>query len=250
MKIIAVDIGNSSIKLIWMSDGKVVGFERISENHFRQIENVSSVDAICISSVNPHSKYIVKNWIDKNFKGKVFEINPSSPFSFENGYHPPEALGVDRMCGAEGALFYMSQNASATSECVITADFGTATTINLIENHKFMGGYILPGVRLAIRALNTNTALLPKVDLSGKIGLFGNNTKHCMQTGIIQSAIALLEKFHKIYENKYSKPPQLFVTGGNAEFFIPLIRPQHIYLKELTCYGMYSIASKLMGIAQ
>ena len=49
---------------------------------------------------------------------------------------------------------------------LIVIDFGTATTINVVNgSREYLGGTILPGLRIAMEALEKNTARLPTVEI-------------------------------------------------------------------------------------
>ena len=52
------------------------------------------------------------------------------------------------------------------NQALIVIDFGTATTFCVINAQKvYLGGVIIPGVRLSVDALSTHTAKLPTVDI-------------------------------------------------------------------------------------
>ena len=69
----------------------------------------------------------------------------------------PAQLGADLVAGAVGALD------AYTMPCVVI-DMGTATTISVLDkNASFLGGVISAGVRLTLKALTENTALLTSI---------------------------------------------------------------------------------------
>src|SRR5690606_31240552 len=73
----------------------------------------------------------------------------------KNGYKKPAQLGADRWASLIAARA-MHDGAS------LVVNAGTATTIDLLDNSgRFLGGLILPGLRLMRSALANNTAELP-----------------------------------------------------------------------------------------
>ena len=70
-------------------------------------------------------------------------------------YRNPAEVGSDRIADAIAAVdLFPGQD-------LIVVDFGTATTIEAIrKDGTYMGGMILPGIRLAMEALESKTAKL------------------------------------------------------------------------------------------
>ena len=75
-------------------------------------------------------------------------------------YKNPLAVGADRIANAIGGIHrYPGKN-------LIIADFGTATTFDVITADKdYLGGAIISGMRLGMQALEEHTAKLPKVEI-------------------------------------------------------------------------------------
>ena len=248
MKLLTIDVGNSSIKVTKISMGQIESYVRLNDRNFAQSIKFDDIYAIVIASVNPKVLKLVLAQTQKRFQGNVFQLNYQSPFGFTNAYRPPAALGIDRLCGAEGATFLHRLTGGAEDDTVVTVDFGTATTINLIEKNTFVGGYIIPGARLALKALSQDAALLPSLEVKGKIPSIGTDTKNCMISGVVLSGVALVEKTCQLLTDKYGKEPEAFITGGNADYFLPFLKIRNTYVKELTSLGMFSVGMKLLEL--
>ena len=69
-------------------------------------------------------------------------------------------MGSDRIADAMGAVkLFPERN-------LIVVDFGTATTVCAVSKDRvFLGGNIMPGIRLAMEALESKTAKLPSVEI-------------------------------------------------------------------------------------
>ncbi len=72
-----------------------------------------------------------------------------------NGYDHPTRLGADRWVAMIGAHARMRQSAQGgVSRPMVVVMVGTAVTVEAIDAHgKFMGGFILPGHGIMLRAI-------------------------------------------------------------------------------------------------
>jgi type III pantothenate kinase len=123
----------------------------------------------------------------------------------------PNAIGMDRLISA-AAAYAVAENA------VIVADFGTAVTIDMVdENGVFQGGVIFPGFDMAARSLKEHTVQLPKIEISRPVEPFGKNTKDAINCGLYYSAIGALEEIMRRYAEKHGTWPQTLMTGSGAE---------------------------------
>ncbi len=248
MKLLTIDVGNSSIKVTKISMGQIESYVRLNDRNFAQQIKFEDIYAVIIASVNPKVLKLVLAQTQKRFQGHVFQLNYQSPFSFTNAYRPPATLGIDRLCGAEGAAFMHRLTGGSSDDTIITVDFGTATTINLIEQNAFIGGYIIPGARLSLKALSQDTALLPSLDMKGTIPEEGTDTRNCMVSGVVLAGVALVEKTCQTILAKQGKEPEVFITGGNADYFLPFLKHRYTFVKELTSLGMFSVGMKLLEL--
>jgi len=133
------------------------------------------------------------------------------------------AIGEDRaVCSWTGLKKYGAP--------VIVIDFGTATTINVInESNVYMGGAIFAGVQTGIDSLARSTARLPQLDLSGTgladAKLIGEDTFECIVSGAIIGAAFAAEgyvrRIESLLDTKFGTPPTVIITGGNASKVIP-----------------------------
>jgi len=114
-----------------------------------------------------------------------------------NGYRNPAQLGCDRFAAAIGA------RALVPGRALIVATCGTATTIDAIDaDGLFIGGMIVPGLRLMAAALARNTAQLPQV-LDGApppaaacatSTPFADNTDDAIRSGCLAAQAGAIER--------------------------------------------------------
>ena len=70
------------------------------------------------------------------------------------------------------------------NKSVIIVDFGTATTLDVLNNHGvYHGGVITPGIEVSLNTLKNKTAKLPLVKFSRTKKVIGFNTKQAIQSG-------------------------------------------------------------------
>ena len=131
-------------------------------------------------------------------------------------YRDPREVGADRIADAIGAVkLYPERN-------IIVADFGTATTICAISHKKeFLGGNILPGLNLSMRALEEKTAQLPSVEIVPVKTAIGRSTVESIQAGLYWSNVGMVRELVKrISDEEFSTGnPVVIGTGGFAQLF-------------------------------
>ena len=131
-------------------------------------------------------------------------------------YRDPKEVGADRIADAVGAIkMFPEKN-------LIVADFGTATTIcGITKNKEFLGGNIIPGVRLSMEALEERTAQLPSVEILPPRNALGRTTIESIQSGLYWSNVGMVrELVGRITEEEFAnEPPLVVATGGFAQLF-------------------------------
>jgi type III pantothenate kinase len=121
------------------------------------------------------------------------------------------------VCSAEGA-FALSGKSLAEGPYLLTIDFGTATTINIVKfPNYFIGGLIAPGVNTMFKSLSNQTSQLPELNAENYISVIGNDTNASIASGVINSTIGLIEKtISHISDLKDCKNIITYCTGGIA----------------------------------
>ena len=251
--LIAIDIGNSRIKAGKFIDNKLTEF-----HSFKDITDILSFlmsnpkDNVAISSVVPDKTKIISE--------EVFKINGKSPFIITKDvktnliidYKTPETLGIDRLCSAEGAyfLFKNSEEYKNYNESVyiLSIDFGTATTINIIKYpRKFIGGLIGPGLEMMFVSLKQKTAQLPLLSISDFVSTIGKDTKSSIASGVVTSVVGMIEKtFNDLINAGTRRDSSLqnvvvYLTGGNAKKIIPYLSFDLVYEEGLVLDGVNAL---------
>ena len=242
------DIGNTNIKVATFNLGTITGNYNFSGiDKFFEFLITESPAQLALSSVVPALGKEVSKFIKTNFNFSPFIINHDIRFNLSIDYHPLENLGIDRICSAEGALFLFKNSNDfkyySSKSVIVTIDLGTATTINVIKYpQNFSGGLIAPGVKMMFNSLTKDTALLPSVSENDYNEIISQDTKSSIASGVINSTLGLIERtlasIHKIYSTDQLK---IFITGGNAKYFLPHFDFEFQFEKALVHWGIQAI---------
>jgi type III pantothenate kinase len=229
MNLIAVDIGNTNIRLglflkgeeklvVSVPGGSVDVFERELKELWEKIpvskaSKEKKRDGVIIaSSVKPAWTEMIRK-IAEQLGEKIRLIGKDIPFpidlSVDKTYK--DKIGTDRVVTAAAAYVVVE-------DAVIVADFGTAVTIDMVdERGVFVGGVIVPGFEASAQALKNSTVHLPKIKVSRPAGVYGTNTEEAINCGLYYSAIATLQEIIRRFAETIGRWPQTIITGAGAE---------------------------------
>ena len=242
--LLVCDIGNSKIKFgIFDCDNLIENFS-FAHSQIEELKKLKfSIDQTVFTSVVPEINSKLINIIESFFDHSPVYINSNSQFNLRLDYKTPETLGIDRLCGSEGAyhLFKSIKNFEE-NDIILSIDFGTATTINIIKyDGIFIGGLIAPGLKMMFNSLNEKTAQLPLVELSDLgDGFIGRSTKESIAAGVLNSTLGLIEKSIDHFK-KMKLNPHIFITGGNADIIKEFFKFDFVYEKDLVLIGIKEI---------
>jgi len=125
----------------------------------------------------------------------------------------PERVGMDRLAAAAAATRLRSPRRGA-----LIVDSGSAITVDLVsDDGAFLGGAILPGMGVAARALHEFTDLLPLVplgELSEPPPALGTSTVTAIRSGLYWGAVGAVRELAEQLSAGLAPPPELFLTGG------------------------------------
>jgi type III pantothenate kinase len=176
-------------------------------------ENIKKI-AIC--SVVPQLDYSLRSACLKYFNTDPFFLQAGVKTGLKIMYRNPIEVGADRIANSIAAsMSFPKQN-------IIVIDFGTATTFCAITAQKhYLGGAILPGVRLSADALSKNTAKLPSVEIIKIDQAIGRSAIESIQSGVYYGVLgACRELIARIHQEAFPDNKALVLaTGGFASLF-------------------------------
>ena len=150
----------------------------------------------------------------------------------------PSQVGSDRIVIAVAAL-------AEYKAPLLLMDLGTATTIEAVEpDNVYMGGVIIPGVRVSLDALTSRAAQLPGISLDQPKQVIGKNTVDCMRSGMMYGTAAMIDGLVERMEEELGHRCTLIATGGLAQFITPLCKRKIILEKDLLLKGLNIIYKK------
>ena len=199
-----------------------------------------AVEAISICSVVPSLDYTVNSACRKYFKLTPIALKPGTKTGVKLAIKNPIELGADRLANAVAAL------AKYPDKNIIIADFGTATTLCALSTKKeYLGGAILPGLKLMMGSLSQNAAKLSAVDIVKPDTALGKTTATNIQAGLYYSQLgAIKEIIRELKQETFSgQDVTLISTGGYAHLF----RSENIFddnIPDLVLDGLYLVWQK------
>ncbi len=136
-----------------------------------------------------------------------------------NGYDHPSRLGADRWVALIGARARLLVAGSPRPALVVM--IGTAATVDALDaDGAFIGGLILPGFGLMLKALEMGTAGL-KVP-TGEVVDFPTNTSDALMSGGASAIAGAIERQYRKLLARTGREPALFMTGGATLKLAPI----------------------------
>lgn len=160
----------------------------------------------------------------------------------KNGYLNPAALGCDRWAAMIGAHALVGERAALVVVC------GTATTMDLLTaDGHFLGGGIMPGLGLMVRALHQNTATLP--DAQGDYVDYPRQTVDAIASGCAHAQAGAVERLYFLHK-RHHPDLRCILSGGAARSLGPRLTIDFTYHEHLVLEGLYQIAQSMTPHAQ
>jgi type III pantothenate kinase len=140
-------------------------------------------------------------------------VSSASACGVVNGYDHPNRLGVDRWVALIGAWHRVLAHGAPRPALVVMV--GTAVTVDALDaTGRFLGGLILPGFGLMLRALEMGTAGLKAP--TGEAVDFPTNTSDALMSGGADAIAGAVERMHRKLLKRTGQEPALLMSGGAA----------------------------------
>lgn len=155
-----------------------------------------------------------------------------------NGYDHPTRLGPDRWVAIIGAYHHMLAQGAPRPMVVVMV--GTAVTVEAIDaDGKFLGGLILPGHGIMLRALESGTAGLHVP--TGDVKPFPTNTSDALTSGGTFAITGAIERMHRHLLRRNGLAPLTLMTGGAAWKVAPALDIEHELVDSLIFDGLLAL---------
>ena len=244
--ILTVDIGNTNITIGLFKGDKL----RFKENFptskaqgfglfLRGIAVLkSAVEAAVICSVVPKATTLIKKAIAGLGHIPIYVLGRGLAVPIKNRYGRPEQVGQDRLVCAYAAMRLYGAP-------VIVVDLGTAITFDVVsKNREYLGGVILPGLNLSLKALHQGTALLPQARLGKPGSLIGKDTKGSMLSGIVYGFGGLIDVLVEKLSREIGEKAKIVLTGGDARLIRQYCSNSYNFEPDLILKGLKDLAPR------
>ncbi|MCE2656733.1 MAG: type III pantothenate kinase [Rubrivivax sp.] len=246
---LAIDIGNTRLK--WAVYARGLPGEVALEQGAVFLENIENLSEGEWRGLSPPRRVVACNVASDAVRHRVQEqlelwdieprwvVSSAGAAGVTNGYDHPGRLGVDRFVSLVGARWHMLQRGPIRPVLVVM--IGTAVTVDALDSSgRFLGGLILPGHGIMLRALEGGTAGL-RVP-TGEVVRFPTNTSDALTSGGTYAITGAIEhQFHELQAHSGGVAPLVLVTGGAGWKVAPYLRVPHELLDSLIFDGLLAI---------
>lgn len=158
-----------------------------------------------------------------------------------NGYDHPARLGADRWVAMIGAWHRGLAQGAARPMVVVMV--GTAVTVDALDaSGRFLGGLILPGHGIMLRALESGTAGL-RVP-TGNVCPFPTNTSDALTSGGTYAIAGAVERMVQHLRQHTGTEPRCMMTGGAGWKMAPSMSLQFELVDNLVFDGLLEMAAR------
>ena len=166
---------------------------------------------------------------------RVFSTDPVP--GVRSGYREPGQLGVDRLLAMVAAR-------SRCSGPVCVVDAGSAVTIDFVDaGGQHLGGFILPGRRLARECLLARTAIPREAEVEAGARL-GRDTPTAVALGSLYAVAGIVERFVCGSDRLFpSAKAKVYLGGGDAAALETLMPVSCERIEHLVLSGLAALAA-------
>ena len=254
--LLAIDAGNTNVVFAVYEGRKIKARWRIATDPRRtgdeyavwlmQLLSIRGIKAkqinqIIVSTVVPRAMHNI-GVLAKNY----FNIEPLIAGEGAASYHIDIDVPDPRSLGADRAVNAVAAHAKYPGDLIVV-DFGTATTLDVIDfNGAYKGGIIAPGINLSLDALVGNTAKLPRIAIEApkSASVIGTNTEDQMLIGVFWGYVAMMEGLIARMRAEIGRPAKVIATGGLAVLFDEATEIFDAVDSELTLDGLAILAER------
>ena len=227
--LLALDAGNTQIYGGVFKEDKLLARFRCTSGSatadelgtfFRNVLRENGIDPkeiteVAICSVVPELIYPLHQASVKYFGQEPFLLQGGIKTGLNIKYKNPQEVGADRIANAIAASGMFPE------KDLVIVDLGTATTFCAVSKKKeYLGGVIIPGLRISMEALASRTAKLPRVEIARPSELVGKTTIDSIQSGLYYSNMLAIKGITaKIKSDYFTEEALVIGTGGFSKLF-------------------------------
>jgi len=230
MSFFAIDIGNTRLKwaqyaaphpgAVLLAHGAVFleTIDHLADNEWRQLAAPHSMLGCVVAGE------AIRRRVEEQLE--LWDVEPhwvvpsARAGGVINGYDHPNRLGADRWTALVGARHRVLSRGAPRPALVVMV--GTAVTVDALDAEgRFIGGLILPGFGLMLRALEMGTAGLKAP--TGEAVDFPTNTSDALMSGGSYAIAGAIEGMQRRLAARTGQQPMLLMSGGAAVKLAPIV---------------------------
>lgn len=249
MTFLAIDIGNTRLK--WAQYEAPRPGARLIAHGAEFLDNIDKLAEGAWAELTEPTTMLgcvvageaVKRQVEEQLE--IWDVTPQwvvakeAEAGLRNGYEHPSRLGADRWVAMIGAWHHML--ATDRPRPIVVAMVGTAVTVEAIDaSGRFLGGLILPGHGIMLRALESGTAGLHVP--TGEVLDFPTNTSDALTSGGTYAIAGAMERMVQNLRARCGAQPRCFMTGGAGWKMAPSLSTPFELVDNLIFDGLLQMA--------
>ncbi len=246
---LAMDVGNTKTAIGLFEGGDLLRSWRVSTRHWTPDELGLLLRAmlegrgeqppalLSFATVVPQVRHAIEK-AAADYLGADFIEVCAATSGIRASYPRPEELGPDRIANAVAAVLLGNLPA-------IVADFGTATTFDVIDARgEYLGGAIAPGIGTAASELFRKAELLNPVDLDLPGSALGRTTAEAVRSGVLLGSAGAADRLVELLSPFAGDGAVHLATGGWAEGIAGVCRTPFVVIPALTLMGVNEVGRR------
>ncbi len=250
MPFLAIDVGNTRLKwalyeaprpaaaLLAQGAEFLDHIERLAEGPWADLPPPASMLG-CVVAGDALRRRAEEQVTERFDCAAQWVVSSTAEAGLVNGYDHPTRLGADRWVAMIGARHRMLGQGAPRPMVVVL--IGTAVTVEAVDaDGKFLGGLILPGHGIMLRALESGTAGLHVP--TGEVRDFPTNTSDALTSGGTYAIAGAVERMVAHVRAHCGAEPARYMTGGAGWKMAPSMVSPFELVDSLIMDGLLVIA--------
>jgi type III pantothenate kinase len=253
MSLLALDVGNTRLKWALFESPKpsatliahgaefLENIDKLADGAWSELPEPSQILGCIVAGDAIRRR--VSSQLDVWHASPQWVVASAAEAGLTNGYDHPTRLGADRWVAMIGARQHMLANPALKGERrpIVVVMVGTAVTVEAIDaDGKFLGGFIIPGHGIMLRALESGTAGLHVP--TGEVVDFPTNTSDALTSGGTFAIAGAVERMIQHVTKHCSAAPVCIMTGGAGWKMAPSMSVPFELVDSLIFDGLLEIA--------
>jgi len=201
--------------------------------------DTEKIDGVIIACVVPALTAAVRDALNFIYKGKIFVVGPKLKNGLKIKSENPSQIGASLICQS------VALADKYPSPCLLIS-MGTALSMFVLDKSgTFIGGAILPGIKMSAQALSEHTAQLPQIDLTQKpLSVIGTNTVQNVQSGLIIGTACTIDGMIAQFKAELGDSLTCVATGDISDVVLSYCSNEIVYDENLVLEGLRKIYLK------